>query len=71
MVAARWIIRGTHRGKFRGYEPSEKKVQFGGINIFRFGDAGKVVELWNHRDDLSLIEQISDRKLAELTSYRR
>ncbi len=70
MVAARWTITGIQKGKFRGYEPSNKKVEFSGINIFRFGDAGKIVELWNHRDDLSLIEQISGRKMAEHTSYR-
>jgi hypothetical protein len=28
------------------------------VNIFRFGKAGKVVELWNHRDDLGLREQL-------------
>jgi hypothetical protein len=28
------------------------------VNIFRFGDDGKVVEIWNHRDDLGLKEQL-------------
>jgi hypothetical protein len=27
------------------------------VNIFRFAD-GKVVELWNHRDDIGLMEQL-------------
>jgi hypothetical protein len=27
-----------------------------GVNIFRIRD-GRVVELWNHRDDLGLMEQ--------------
>jgi hypothetical protein len=27
------------------------------VNIFRF-DGGKVVEIWNHRDDLGLMEQL-------------
>jgi hypothetical protein len=27
------------------------------MNIFRFGN-GKVVELWNHRGDLGLMEQL-------------
>jgi hypothetical protein len=31
---------------------------FSGVNIFRFGNDGKVVELWNHRDDLGLREQL-------------
>jgi hypothetical protein len=33
-------------------------VTFSGVNIFRFGDDGKVVEIWNHRDDLGLREQL-------------
>jgi hypothetical protein len=28
------------------------------VNIFRFGPAGKVIEIWNHRDDLGLQEQL-------------
>jgi hypothetical protein len=27
------------------------------VNLFRF-EKGKVVELWNHRDDLGLMEQL-------------
>jgi predicted ester cyclase len=27
------------------------------MNVFRFAD-GKVVEIWNHRDDLGLMEQL-------------
>jgi hypothetical protein len=29
-----------------------------GVNIFRFGDHGKETEIWNHRDDLGLMEQL-------------
>ena len=38
-------------------EPSGRSVRFSGSNIFRFED-GKVAELWNHRDDLGLLEQV-------------
>jgi hypothetical protein len=34
------------------------------VNIFRFGDAGKVVEIWNHRDDLGLMEQLGEPVFA-------
>ena len=27
-------------------------------SVFRFGDDGKVIEIWNHRDDLGLMEQL-------------
>lgn len=36
-------------------------MTFSGVNIFRFGDEGKVVEIWNHRDDLGLKEQLGHR----------
>jgi predicted ester cyclase len=32
-------------------------MEFSGINVFRFSN-GKVVELWNHRDDLGLMQQL-------------
>ena len=32
-------------------------ARFSGVNIFRF-ENGKVSELWNHRDDLRLMQQV-------------
>ena len=32
-------------------------MRFSGINVFRVSD-GKVVEIWNHRDDLGLMQQL-------------
>ena len=37
--------------------PTGSPVEFAGVNIFRFAD-GKVAELWNHRDDRGLMEQL-------------
>lgn len=56
-VAARWTMHGTNGGRWAGFEPTGKTMRFAGVNIFRFAD-GKVVELWNHRDDLGLREQL-------------
>lgn len=53
LVAARWTIRGTH-------QPTGKKVEFVGVNIFRFAN-GKVVEVWNHRDDLAFQQQTATK----------
>jgi hypothetical protein len=39
-------------------------MSFSGVNIFRFGGAGKVVEIWNHRDDLGLMEQLGASVVA-------
>jgi len=57
MVAARWTTEGTNTSAWAGREPTGKHAVFSGVNIFRFAD-GKVVELWNHRDDLGLMQQL-------------
>jgi predicted SnoaL-like aldol condensation-catalyzing enzyme len=48
LVAARWTTEGTNTGPWAGRPPT---------GIFRV-DGGQVVELWNHRDDLGLMQQI-------------
>ena len=58
LVAARWTAFGTHSGTWGDVMPTGKHVTFSGVNIFRFGEDGKVVEIWNHRDDLGLREQL-------------
>ena len=58
LVTARWTACGTHSGAWGEVAPTGKRVAFSGVNIFRFGDDGKVVEIWNHRDDLGLREQL-------------
>lgn len=58
LVAARWTASGTHTGAWAGTPATGRRVEFSGVNIFRFGPSGRVVELWNHRDDLGLREQL-------------
>jgi steroid delta-isomerase-like uncharacterized protein len=57
LVAARWTTEGTNTGAWAGRPPTGKRAQFSGVNIFRIR-GGKVVELWNHRDDLGLMRQL-------------
>lgn len=57
MVVARWVTHATHTGAWAGLPPTGKAVTFAGVNIFRIA-AGKVVELWNHRDDQGLRDQL-------------
>ena len=57
LVAARWTTEGTNSGAWAGRPPTGKRARFSGVNIFRIS-GGKVVELWNHRDDLGLMQQI-------------
>jgi steroid delta-isomerase-like uncharacterized protein len=56
-VAGRWTATGTHLGSWAGVEPTGRSMRFSGINVFRFSD-GKALELWNHRDDLGLMQQL-------------
>ena len=56
-VAARWTATGTFRGPWGSVEPTGKPVEFSGVNLYRFRD-GKVAEIWNHRDDLGLMQQV-------------
>lgn len=58
LVAARWTASGTHAGSWGSLAPTGRRAEFSGVNIFRFGEHGKVVEIWNHRDDLGLMEQL-------------
>ncbi|HEX9124403.1 MAG TPA: ester cyclase [Actinomycetota bacterium] len=57
LVAARWTCEGTNTGRWGGRAPTNQPATFSGVNVFRFRD-GKVVELWSHRDDLGLMQQI-------------
>jgi steroid delta-isomerase-like uncharacterized protein len=56
-VVGRWTATGTHLGSWGGLEASGRRVRFSAANIFRF-EHGKVAEIWNHRDDLGLREQL-------------
>jgi steroid delta-isomerase-like uncharacterized protein len=63
LVAARWTAAGTHSGPWAEVAPTGAEVTFSGMNVFRVRE-GKVVELWNHRDDLGLMEQLGARVFA-------
>ncbi len=57
MVMARWTTEGTNAGQWGDVPPTGKYARFSGVNIFRIAQ-GKVVELWNHRDDLGVMQQL-------------
>jgi steroid delta-isomerase-like uncharacterized protein len=59
-VISRWTASGTHLGTWGELEPTGRRVSFSGVNIFRF-EGGQVAEIWNHRDDLGLMEQVGAR----------
>jgi predicted ester cyclase len=56
-VAARWTIAGTQTGALGGIPPSGKAVIVSGAHVFRLV-SGRIAEIWNHRNDLRLYQQI-------------
>jgi predicted ester cyclase len=57
MVVGRWTLTGTNTGLWGKIPPTGKIAKFSAVNIFRIAN-GKVVEIWNHRDDLGLMQQL-------------
>jgi predicted ester cyclase len=43
VVAVRWILTGTHDGKFMDIEPTNKKIKVVMMNFYYFNDEGKVI----------------------------
>jgi predicted ester cyclase len=52
-----------HGGTWAGVAPTGRRATFSGVNIFRFVN-GRVAELWNHRDDLGLMQQVGAEVFA-------
>ncbi len=57
-AAVRFTFSGTHKGKFMGVLPTNKKVKMWGLYIDRVA-GGKFVESWTRYDTLGLMKQIS------------
>lgn len=58
-VVLRVTTRGTHRKEFYGIAPTNRKVEFTGIVIYRIQD-GKIVECWDEIDFARLCKQITE-----------
>jgi steroid delta-isomerase-like uncharacterized protein len=57
-VAARWTVRGTHRGEFQGIPASGKSIDVSGITIHHIRDE-RISETWLAFDTMTLVRQIS------------
>lgn len=57
LVAIRLTGRGTHKGSFMGFAPTEKQVTFGGMTFIRL-ENGKIVERWGISDMAGLAQQL-------------
>ena len=56
-VAARWTVRGTHRGEFQGIPASGKQVTLSGITVHHLKD-GKLRETWLSFDNMELLQRL-------------
>ena len=56
-VTIAWSAKGTHRAPFLGVAPTNKAIQFRGIEVLTVQD-GKVVERWGEWDGIDLASQL-------------
>jgi predicted ester cyclase len=56
-VVVRGVVRGTHKGVFRGIAPTGLPVQWTAIHILRVRE-GKFTERWVEVDMLGLLQQL-------------
>jgi steroid delta-isomerase-like uncharacterized protein len=56
-VAARFTMRGTHRGQFMGVPPTEKPITVQALNIYHLKN-GQIVKEFGAPDMLGLLAQI-------------
>jgi steroid delta-isomerase-like uncharacterized protein len=57
-VVVRSLWRGTHDGTFAGIAPTGRLVELTGINFFRLGEEGRIVERFGSFDALGMMQQI-------------
>jgi steroid delta-isomerase-like uncharacterized protein len=57
-AAARWWLRGTHRGELLGIPPTGRQFSLVGIDYFHMTD-DKIAELWRSFDIRALIQQLT------------
>lgn len=57
MISVQWSAAGTHRGEFKGRLPTDKKVSYRGVTVFRIKN-GLITEYWAYLDMLHLMSQI-------------
>jgi steroid delta-isomerase-like uncharacterized protein len=57
VVAARWTVRGTHRGDFQGIAPTGNDVTLCGTTVHHLV-GGRIAETWLTFDTMELLQQL-------------
>ncbi len=58
-VATQWEARATHRGDFKGNDPSGREITYPGCTIYRF-EEDKIAEYWAYVDTQMVLDQLRD-----------
>lgn len=59
VVCLHWSASGTHKGSFKGHQPTGRSVSYAGVSIYKVRD-GKIVEYWAYLDMDHIIRQFSN-----------
>ena len=57
LVSIQWNAKGTHKGEFKGRQPTEKPVSYSGVTVYRIQN-GHIIEYWAYLDMQHLLSQI-------------
>ena len=57
-VATRWIWRMPLNGAWERFIAGKDQVEISVVQVFRFDADGRIAEVWNHRDDRGIDEQM-------------
>ena len=64
-VTIRWIANGTHKGTFIKFDPTNKVIQFKGIEILKIED-NRISERWGEWDGINIIEQLMQTSIDKI-----
>jgi len=64
-VWTRSIVKGTHKGEYRGVPPTGKETTIRCVDIYRIVD-GKIVESWGIYDNMDFFKQLGVIEYTEL-----
>ncbi|MBI1807255.1 MAG: ester cyclase [Ignavibacteria bacterium] len=56
-VMGRFSFQGTHKGLFKGIQPTGKEIRLNGVKIFHCKD-GKIKDIWVYLDMFNLMHQL-------------
>lgn len=57
-VVIRWTNEGTHLGPWKDIAPTGKRITWSGVNLYRFGPDGRVIENLAHPNWLHFYRQL-------------